>query len=162
MMPARDTSPAMRWLENTLLFIVLGLIVLRAMIIESPHIDQPQTRLFLSSEIVSLLTSTMLLACVGLWLFVSILCNRFHWRKTGFGVAVGVFIFAGYIPNTANLKGIIKLNARDEILVDQDMKTSLSGVFAAGDCIQKKYRQVTTAVADGTIASLSAAEFLRS
>jgi len=74
----------------------------------------------------------------------------------------GVFIFAGYIPNTADLKGIIKLNERNEILADQDMKTSLPGVFAAGDCIHKKYRQVTTAVADGTIASLSAAEYLRS
>ena len=74
----------------------------------------------------------------------------------------GVFIFAGYIPNTADLKGIIDLNERNEILVDQDMKTSLPGVYAAGDCIQKKYRQVTTAVADGTIASLSAADFLRS
>jgi len=74
----------------------------------------------------------------------------------------GVFIFVGYKPNTADLKGIIKLNERNEILVDADMKTSLPGVFAAGDCIQKKYRQVTTAVADGTIASLSAADYLRS
>lgn len=74
----------------------------------------------------------------------------------------GVFIFAGYIPNTSDLKGIVKLNERNEILVDAEMKTSLPGVFAAGDCIQKKYRQVTTAVSDGTIASLSAAEYLRS
>jgi thioredoxin reductase (NADPH) len=74
----------------------------------------------------------------------------------------GVFIFAGYIPNTADLKGIIELNERNEILVDEDMKTSLPGVFAAGDFIQKKYRQVTTAVSDGTIASLSAADYLRS
>ena len=74
----------------------------------------------------------------------------------------GVFIFAGYIPNTSDLKGIIPLNERNEIIVDQEMKTSLPGVFAAGDCIVKKYRQVTTAVADGTIASLSAAEYLRS
>jgi len=73
----------------------------------------------------------------------------------------GVFIFAGYIPNTSDLEGIIQLNERKEILVDQEMKTSLPGVFAAGDCIQKRYRQVTTAVADGTIASLSAAEYLR-
>jgi thioredoxin reductase (NADPH) len=73
----------------------------------------------------------------------------------------GVFIFAGYIPNTSDLKGIVQLNERNEIMVDEDMKTSLPGVFAAGDCIQKKYRQVTTAVADGTIASLSVAEFLR-
>ena len=74
----------------------------------------------------------------------------------------GVFIFAGYIPNTADLKGIIQMNERNEILVDAEMKTGLPGVFAAGDCIEKKYRQVTTAVADGTIASLSAAEYLRS
>jgi thioredoxin reductase (NADPH) len=74
----------------------------------------------------------------------------------------GVFIFAGYIPNTDDLKGIVQLSERNEIVVDAEMKTSLPGVFAAGDCIAKRYRQVTTAVADGTIASLSAAEYLRS
>ncbi|MCP4312032.1 MAG: FAD-dependent oxidoreductase [Bacteroidetes bacterium] len=74
----------------------------------------------------------------------------------------GVFIFVGYIPNTGDLEGIVKLNERKEIVVDDGMKTSIPGVFAAGDCIVKKFRQVTTAVADGTIASLSAAEFLRS
>lgn len=74
----------------------------------------------------------------------------------------GVFIFVGYIPNTGDLEGFVKLNQRKEIVVDDGMKTSLPGVFAAGDCIVKRFRQVTTAVADGTIASLSAAEFLRS
>jgi thioredoxin reductase (NADPH) len=74
----------------------------------------------------------------------------------------GVFIFAGYIPNTSDLKGTIPLNERNEIIVDPEMRTSLPGVFAAGDCVAKKYRQVTTAVADGTIAALSAAEYLRS
>ncbi len=74
----------------------------------------------------------------------------------------GVFIFAGYIPNTEDLVGVVPLNDRNEIMVDSEMKTSLPGVFAAGDCIAKKYRQVTTAVADGTIASLSATEYLRS
>ncbi|RPI63035.1 MAG: pyridine nucleotide-disulfide oxidoreductase, partial [Ignavibacteriales bacterium] len=47
-----------------------------------------------------------------------------------------------------------------EIVVDKDMKTNVAGVFAAGDSIQKKYRQVTTAVADGTIAALSVADYL--
>ena len=71
-----------------------------------------------------------------------------------------VFIFAGYQPNTQSLQGIVKLNDRQEIMVDADMKTGIPGVFAAGDCIAKKYRQVTTAVADGTIAALSAGEYL--
>lgn len=73
----------------------------------------------------------------------------------------GTFIFIGYQPNTESLAGLIKLNERNEIVVDGDMKTNVDGVFAAGDCITKKYRQVTTAVADGTIAALSVAEYLR-
>ena len=73
----------------------------------------------------------------------------------------GVFIFVGYQPNTEVFKGIVNLNERGEIPVDADMKTNIPGVFAAGDCIAKKYRQVTTAVAEGTVAALSAAEYLR-
>jgi thioredoxin reductase (NADPH) len=74
----------------------------------------------------------------------------------------GTFIFIGYQPNTESLEGIIELNNRKEIVVDSDMHTNIEGVFAAGDCINKKYRQVTTAVADGTIAALNVSEYLRS
>jgi len=74
----------------------------------------------------------------------------------------GVFIFIGYVPNTESLEGLIELNKWKEIVVDKDMKTNVMGVFAAGDSIQKRYRQVTTAVADGTIAALSAADFINS
>ena len=73
----------------------------------------------------------------------------------------GTFIFVGYQPNTESLTGIVKLNDRNEIIVDSEMKTNIKGVFAAGDCINKRYRQVTTAVAEGTIAALSASEYLR-
>jgi thioredoxin reductase (NADPH) len=73
----------------------------------------------------------------------------------------GAFIFIGYQPNTESIKDEIKLNERMEIVVDGDMKTNIPGVFAAGDCIVKKYRQVTTAVAEGTIAALSASDYLR-
>ena len=73
----------------------------------------------------------------------------------------GVFLFIGYLPNTEELADIVDLNERNEIPVDADMRTSLPGVYAAGDCIAKKYRQVTTAVAEGTIAALSAAEYIR-
>ena len=52
------------------------------------------------------------------------------------------------------------MNERGEIIVDSEMETSVHGVFAAGDCIAKRYRQVTTAVGDGTIAALSALSHL--
>jgi thioredoxin reductase (NADPH) len=73
----------------------------------------------------------------------------------------GCFIFVGYLPNTETLKGHIELNNRNEIITDAEMRTSIAGVFAAGDCIAKRYRQITTAVAEGTIAALSASEYLR-
>jgi len=72
----------------------------------------------------------------------------------------GVFIFIGYVPNTEFLESKIELNKWKEIVVDADMQTSIEGVFAAGDSIAKRYRQVTTAVADGTIAALAASKYI--
>jgi len=74
----------------------------------------------------------------------------------------GVFIFIGYIPNTEFFKENVELNKWGEIVVKSDMSTNIKGVYAAGDSTAKKFRQVTTAVADGTIAALSASEYLRS
>lgn len=73
----------------------------------------------------------------------------------------GIFVFIGYVPNTEKVKGLIETNERDEILADAEMKTNIPGIFAAGDSIQKRFRQVTTAVADGTIAALSVANYIR-
>ncbi|MCL6493916.1 MAG: thioredoxin-disulfide reductase [Ignavibacterium sp.] len=72
----------------------------------------------------------------------------------------GVFIFIGYVPNTEMFEGILELNQYKEIVVDKNMATNIPGVFAAGDSIAKRYRQVTTAVGEGTVAALSAAEYL--
>lgn len=73
----------------------------------------------------------------------------------------GIFIFIGYVPNTESLKGMVDLNERGEIKVTADMETSIPGVFAAGDCIAKRYRQVTTSVGEGTIAALTASAYLK-
>ncbi len=69
----------------------------------------------------------------------------------------GAFIFIGYQPNNMFVKDLITLNDRDEIIVNEDMETSVKGIYAAGDNIAKKYRQVTTAVGEATIAALAAA-----
>jgi len=82
-------------------------------------------------------------------------------EETGFSTD-GVFIFIGYVPNTEWLKGHVNVNERGEIIVAADMSTSIDGVFSAGDANAKRYRQVTTAVADGTIAALAAADYLHS
>ena len=72
----------------------------------------------------------------------------------------GVFILIGYIPNTEMFEDIVELTDRKEIIASRDMETNIPGVFAAGDCTAKKYRQVTTAVADGTIAGLASVEYV--
>ena len=68
----------------------------------------------------------------------------------------GVFIFVGYVPNTAFLKNTLKLDNDGYILTDTDMKTSKKGVFASGDAIKKLLRQIVTACGDGATAAFSA------
>lgn len=72
----------------------------------------------------------------------------------------GAFIFIGYVPNTEFIKGKIEMNQWGEIIVKSDMSTNIEGVYAAGDSTAKRYRQVTTAVGDGTIAALAASGYL--
>jgi thioredoxin reductase (NADPH) len=72
----------------------------------------------------------------------------------------GVFVFVGYVPNTEFLIDKVKLNGHGEIVVGTDMTTDIPGVYAAGDSIVKKFRQVTTAVGEGTIAALAVSDYL--
>jgi thioredoxin reductase (NADPH) len=74
--------------------------------------------------------------------------------------AQGTFVFIGYEPNTEAFKGVIGMNQRGEIIADEAMQTDVAGVFVAGDSRVKRYRQITTAVSDGTIAALSAIEHI--
>lgn len=72
----------------------------------------------------------------------------------------GTFIFIGYVPRTDGLGDQVPLSERGEILTDEFMRTAVPGVYAAGDARAKRYRQITTAVSDGTIAAIHAAEYV--
>lgn len=65
----------------------------------------------------------------------------------------GVFVFAGYEPATALVRGQIDLDEQGYIRTDGGMKTSVDGVFAAGDVCIKPLRQVVTATGDGALAA---------
>ncbi|MGG7060185.1 thioredoxin-disulfide reductase [Clostridium nigeriense] len=71
-----------------------------------------------------------------------------------------IFGFIGTEPKTAYFKDYIDLTPAGYIKSDEGMKTSIDGVFVAGDVREKEYRQITTAVADGTIAALQAEKFV--
>ena len=72
----------------------------------------------------------------------------------------GVFIFIGMKPNVQLFKNRLTLDQWGYIKTDEDMRTNLPDIFAVGDVISKKYRQITTAVADGTIAAIAIAREL--
>lgn len=72
----------------------------------------------------------------------------------------GVFVFVGYTPITDMFKGFIDLNPAGYIISDENMKTNVPGVFAAGDCRVKSLRQVVTACADGAIATTQAEKYI--
>lgn len=74
----------------------------------------------------------------------------------------GVFVYIGQEPKTGFFRDQLVLDYSGYIVVDAEMKTNLPGVFAAGDVVRKKYRQITTAMGDGTIAALTAANFISS
>lgn len=69
------------------------------------------------------------------------------------GETFGVFVFAGYSPDTGLLKGIVELNEQGYVITDVGQKTSVDGVYAAGDVCIKPLRQVVTATGDGALAA---------
>lgn len=69
------------------------------------------------------------------------------------GETFGVFVFAGYSPATSLVKGIAELNEQGYIITDSAQKTSVDGLYAAGDVCIKPLRQVVTAVGDGALAA---------
>ncbi len=72
---------------------------------------------------------------------------------------LGLFGFVGYLPNTELFQGQLPLE-KGYIRTDEDMRTAIPGVFAAGDVRVKSLRQVVTAAADGAIAAVQAERFL--
>jgi thioredoxin reductase (NADPH) len=74
--------------------------------------------------------------------------------------ADGVFVFIGMKPNISLFRDKLELDQWGYIKTNEDMRTSIPGVFAVGDVISKKFRQITTAVADGTIAAIVIAKEL--
>jgi len=66
---------------------------------------------------------------------------------------LGVFVFAGYEPETSLVKGIAETDERGYIITDKSQMTTREGLFAAGDVCIKPLRQVVTAVGDGALAA---------
>ena len=72
----------------------------------------------------------------------------------------GIFPFIGYLPLSDIFKDLVDMDDRGYLITDDDMKTNIDGIFAAGDIRHKSLRQVVTAVADGAIAAVQAEKYI--
>ena len=75
------------------------------------------------------------------------------WRPAD-GGTFGVFVFAGYVPATDLVRGVVELDDYGYVVTHGYLETSVPGVYAAGDLRTKNLRQVVTATADGAIAAV--------
>jgi len=73
----------------------------------------------------------------------------------------GVFVFIGYVPRSDLVKGVVPLNKWGYVETGEDMSTPVPGLYVAGDLRSKSFRQITTAVADGTIAALAVQKYVK-
>ncbi len=109
-----------------------------------------------SHEKITVLTHTQLEEVSG-----DAFLNRVVYRRSDTGERVeyqsadnlGVFVFAGFIPQIGLVKDKAQLTEKGYIWTDRNQKTSLEGVYAAGDVCDKSLRQVVTAVGDGALAA---------
>ncbi len=84
-------------------------------------------------------------------------------RETGDAHAVdldGIFVQIGLLPNTEWLTDSVELSPRGEVVIDDHGRTSLPGVFAAGDCTTVPFKQIVIALGAGATAALSAFDHL--
>ncbi len=72
----------------------------------------------------------------------------------------GIFVEIGTVANTSFVSDILDINTNSEIKIDSVNKTSVEGIFAAGDCTDVRYKQVIIAMGEGAKAALSAYEYL--
>ena len=72
----------------------------------------------------------------------------------------GIFIYIGSTPNSSMVKDLVELDKNGFIITDNCMKTSVPGLFAAGDVRNTNFRQLATAIGDGAIAANSAERYL--
>ncbi len=72
----------------------------------------------------------------------------------------GIFIYVGYNPNIEFLKGLVELNENNYIVADENMSSSVPGIFVAGDVRAKPLKQIATAVGDGAVAAVAAEKYI--
>jgi len=73
----------------------------------------------------------------------------------------GVFIYIGFLPNSKFLEGAVELDTSGYVITDENMRTSLPGIYAVGDVRSKRVRQIDVACGESTVAALSVLDYIK-
>ncbi len=113
-----------------------------------------------ATENIEIVTDTVVESINGEFALQSVTVRNVKTDERREIAVAGVFEAVGNLPRNGAFAELVDLDGEGYIVTDNDMKTSRAGVFAAGDCRQKRIRQLTTATSDGTVAALSAIDWL--
>ena len=72
----------------------------------------------------------------------------------------GVFVYVGHLPNNQLVEGKLAMDEHGYVVTDRQMRTSVEGIFAAGEIQDPRFRQVATSVGQGVAAALEAQKYL--
>ena len=124
--------------------------------------DQKSQQALLQNPKVEVLWNSEIKAALGeKRLSGVVLENRLNGERSELALD-GIFVYIGSVARTDIYKEFLELDAEGCIVAGEDCKTAVPGVFVAGDVRSKRFRQLTTAVSDGTVAALMAEEYIRS
>ena len=112
-------------------------------------------------ENVTLKLSTEVSEIIGKEKLETVMLKDLNTKETYKKKIDGIFVYMGQVPNTKMFADSVLLDKNGYVLSNEEMITNLDGVFVAGDVRQKSYRQITTAMNDGTIAALNAEKYIR-
>jgi len=120
-------------------------------IIEEQAVSNPQLEFLLNSVVTEILGETEV--------------QGVRVRNLGTGEdsileAKGVFVHIGTLPNTGFLKGVVEMDKEGFIITDENMETSVKGIYACGDVRKKLLRQVVTACGEGATAGFAAGQYV--
>ncbi len=119
-----------------------------------------QEKIFNESNKIELVLNSRVIEFVGEKEVTGIIIENIQTQVKSEMTVNGVFIFVGYQPKNEFFPSEINLDGNGFILTDNEMRTNIPGVFAAGDIRSKQCRQVVTAVGDGATAATTAFAYI--
>ncbi|MDK1032715.1 MAG: FAD-dependent oxidoreductase, partial [Planctomycetia bacterium] len=119
-----------------------------------------QVRLFAAGEKVEMCWESVLTKINGATLVESVELRNVKTEESRTVACNGVFVFVGFTPNTGFLKEYLEMDDGGHIITDNEMATSVAGVFACGDVRQQRLKQAIIACGEGAIAAYSAQRYV--